>query len=817
MNKDDLTKKLWETVYFKKDIPRKMATLLKKGADPFAYDPEDGYTILHKILCYTDELQKEAAFNFIIDHGTRYRALTRKHETALHFTAFYGSDRMSGKILGCGVNVNAMTKDGKTPLIYAVEGGVFNKALVDLLVNEQIDINRVSVIGTAVDAAILTGNWMMKHYLQKLGGKSVKPSKARARNQADGFADIGYKGGLIAMPARRPEEYEPDGILYENITLESLSPFKNRPVLYKRKGEQEQRIGYVLDIQQNQGLLIYGPDNTGDYTETFLELDIIDYIGQAVLLGKPDEFQEVIDAIFQASITKSKQLSIHNSELKEIPWELFELKNLEELTLQCDNLKTISNDLTKLEKLIGLQLESRSLKVLPPFFADLTGLKKLAILCPNLENYGAFFRNPINLEDLALDCGDLTIPPQEIAELAALKRLHLKGKKLTKLTNLTNLLQEIGKIRKLETLKFINRVSEDEIPGNSEGETSSDDMAQTIPEELGNLFNLEELDFSNVPLKSIPACIGKLKRLKKLTLQNTGLEEVPPEIGSLESLEFINFNTGLTKLTPEITKLTQLAYLKLRTDHLSNIPPLKGFTNLKEIHLINDYSQWIPEDLKDAQSLTKLVIEYSTIEELPEWFFELKNLKELTIRCSRLKTINQRIEQMTGLEILNIHCGRLQQFPFGLTKLSALRILNLRGSGIAMVPQKIGNLIKLEYLDLNGTKITELPDRIGDLVNLKSLDLGFTGLTSLPIRIRKLQRLESLSLEGSTIKELPEGIIELVLLWEKKGLNIDNCSLEIPPRSFIDDGRNEVIQYFVSKGIEEILVDPMKYITSEVK
>ncbi|AGS80636.1 leucine rich repeat protein [Leptospira phage vB_LnoZ_CZ214-LE1] len=65
----------------------------------------------------------------------------------------------------------------------------------------------------------------------------------------------------------------------------------------------------------------------------------------------------------------------------------------------------------------------------------------------------------------------------------------------------------------------------------------SDNQLKTLPKEIGQLKNLQELYLSDNQLATLPKEIGQLKNLQELDLHNNQLATLPKEIGQLKNLQ----------------------------------------------------------------------------------------------------------------------------------------------------------------------------------------------------------------------------------------------------------------------------------------
>lgn len=89
---------------------------------------------------------------------------------------------------------------------------------------------------------------------------------------------------------------------------------------------------------------------------------------------------------------------------------------------------------------------------------------------------------------------------------------------------------------------------------------------ETLPTDIGNLFNLKELDLrDNGALVELPKQVGTLHKLEILRLSNTALESLPKEIGDLDKLELLSLSeTALKSLPQEIGYLPNIKHLFLK-------------------------------------------------------------------------------------------------------------------------------------------------------------------------------------------------------------------------------------------------------------
>lgn len=264
-----------------------------------------------------------------------------------------------------------------------------------------------------------------------------------------------------------------------------------------------------------------------------------------------------------------------------------------------------------------------------------------------------------------------------------------------------------------------NRVTEIELSGNN--------LAGTLPAEMGSLSNLTFLNLgSNQITGSIPHGIGNLENLIYLYLNENELtDSIPVEIGQLSNLERIHlgYNELTGSIPDEIGNLSNLTFLVLSGNQLSGS---------------------IPESIGNLSQLDRFIISENQIEGfLPPALGNLTNLKYLEARNNEL----------TG------------EIPAEIGNLSNLVNLYLSFNQLSgEIPAAIFNLGNLESLSLFRNQLTgTIPDGIGNLSNLKSLLIHDNQLSgSIPEQIGMLDKMTSLYIYNNQFTgPLPSGISSL--------------------------------------------------------
>ena len=142
-----------------------------------------------------------------------------------------------------------------------------------------------------------------------------------------------------------------------------------------------------------------------------------------------------------------------------------------------------------------------------------------------------------------------------------------------------------------------------------------------IPAQLGNLTNLQRLDFSaNEISGSIPAQLGNLRHLSSLYLFHNQLSgRIPAELGNLTNLSslMLGENQLSGRIPAELGNLTNLYNLTLPSNQLSGRIPtqLGNLTKLYHLNLsYNQLSGSIPAQLGSLPKLIRdLTISYNAL------------------------------------------------------------------------------------------------------------------------------------------------------------------------------------------------------------
>lgn len=219
---------------------------------------------------------------------------------------------------------------------------------------------------------------------------------------------------------------------------------------------------------------------------------------------------------------------------------VFELNNLQSLTIFTDKLTTLPTGLEKLKRLQSLLINVFYLTRLPAELGQLQHLQSLTINAKKLTTLPAELAQLQSLQNLTVKSYSLTTLPAELGQLTNLQNLFIEAPELATLPS------ELGQLQMLQILKVTTP------------------CLKTLPAELGQLQNLQSLTIDSHSLTTLPAELGQLQSLQSLTLWTSRLTTLPSELGLLQNLKSIHiFAKNLTNLPPEFGQLQSLQILTI--------------------------------------------------------------------------------------------------------------------------------------------------------------------------------------------------------------------------------------------------------------
>ncbi|XP_049372094.1 TMV resistance protein N-like [Solanum verrucosum] len=261
-------------------------------------------------------------------------------------------------------------------------------------------------------------------------------------------------------------------------------------------------------------------------------------------------------------------------------------KREKRIHVQCSGLSRLPSDMFK---------HQSSLTEL-----DLSGMKNLAELSCSIGTLKHLVMLKVSY------CSKLSRLPKEIGDLENLEILEARYTLISKPPS------SIVRLNKLKSLTF-------------EKDKSEYGVNFVFPPVSEGLCSLEKLDLSYCNLKDggLPEDIGSLSSLKELNLSGNNFEYLPRSIAQLGALEYLNLSDckRLTQLPEDIGSLSSLKELNLSYCNIIDgglLDNIGSLSSLKKLNLRGNNFEHLPQSMTQLGSLQSLnLLDCKSLTQLP--------------------------------------------------------------------------------------------------------------------------------------------------------------------------------------------------------
>ena len=374
------------------------------------------------------------------------------------------------------------------------------------------------------------------------------------------------------------------------------------------------------------------------------------------------------------------QLDYAHHSLNDVPNDVFVYeRTLEQLVLDCNNIRDLPRQLFHCEGLKSLSVADNDVHVIPPALSTLTSLTFLNVSKNVLTDIPDTIKQCKQLAILDASVNPLQKIPEGCTQLLSITELYLND------TFLEFLPANFGRLSKLKILEL------------------RENGLNTLPKSLNRLTSLERLDLGQNEISEVPEVIGALQSLKELWLDGNKIKGVPDIIGNLRQLVHLDFSVNrIDYVSDNIQYCTLLNDLSFSTNDLKNLP----------------------EAIGGLDALVTLKLDDNRLREIPLSIGKLKTLEELVISQNYLEVLPPSIGLCRKLHTLNMDDNDIEYLPKELGSCRSLRILSCHGNRLTTLPAEIDHLKELTVVNLTANMIQHLPVSLMKLNNVSAIWLS---------------------------------------------------------------------------------------------
>jgi len=262
------------------------------------------------------------------------------------------------------------------------------------------------------------------------------------------------------------------------------------------------------------------------------------------------------------------------------------------------------------------------------------------------------------------------------------------------------------------------------------------------------------------------------KRVVGLVMPHIGAESIPDEIALLQDLEeLILPENDITVLNPKIADLKRLKDLDVRYNQLEGPFPsfLVFMTSLRSLNLAeNKFAGPLPGSLNAFSGLKTLNLGHNAFTGDLSQLGVIQNPVHIVLGNNNFTGVlsDTLLDNWSDLEVLDMNDNQLAgNLPSKLFEHPSLKVIDLHGNSFGGdLPSLILQPSKLEFLALHDNKLTGTMNAVESITSLKHLDLSNNGFAGQMPGFSQLVNLQYLFLSYNTNLEagpIPESIVKL--------------------------------------------------------
>ena len=168
--------------------------------------------------------------------------------------------------------------------------------------------------------------------------------------------------------------------------------------------------------------------------------------------------------------------------------------------------------------------------------------------------------------------------------------------------------------------------------------------------------HVTKINLRNLNIQNFPESILKFKFLRVLSIRNNKLTSLPKELSQLENLEEIYLgNNNLQRLPDSICNLQHLKCLWFDKNKISSLPDDIGYLKeLKILQLSGNSLKKLPDSICKLKKLEELILYNNNLQKIPKCFLNLESLKRLDVKRNAFDKLPDVIKKMKILMDIKI-------------------------------------------------------------------------------------------------------------------------------------------------------------------
>ncbi|KAF7551298.1 hypothetical protein G7046_g7762 [Stylonectria norvegica] len=228
-----------------------------------------------------------------------------------------------------------------------------------------------------------------------------------------------------------------------------------------------------------------------------------------------------------------------------------------------------------------------------------------------------------------------------------------------------------------------------------------------LPTAFGTFQSLRSLNISSNFLDKFPPFLCDLQSLVDVDLSFNSIATLPEDIGNLKNLEkLLITNNRLTHSVPEtFAGLVSLRELDIKYNGIISIDII---SQLPKLEILSADHNCISAFVGKFEVIRLLKLNSNPINKF-EITEPMPTLRTLNISNAQLASIDAAFSNMMNLEHLNLDKNYFVSLPQEIGTLSRLEHFSIANNSVGELPPQIGCLTELKVLNVRGNNISKLP------------------------------------------------------------------------------------------------------------